>query len=155
MANKITGRIIVLTPIQTLTSKSGNSYQKRDVVIERIVFDRNTGLPTADPNDTPVFSLIGENCAWLDPAKIGDEVVIDYELRGRAYQKDGETKYLNDIRVYRIEIKGQPSASASQCQEAAPDPFVASAGPTPPVFPQAVPPAMPTPGQLADDDLPF
>lgn len=155
MANKISGKIIVLTPIQTMTSKSGNSYQKRDVVIERIVFDRNTGQPTSDPFDTPIFSLIGDSCAWLDKAKPGDEIVIDYELRGRSYQKDGETRYLNDIRVFRIDIKGESKANSQEPNANGPDPFASSSNDAPAALAQATAMPLPTAQQLADDDLLF
>ena len=153
MANKISGRLINISPTQTLTSKSGNSYQRREFVIERIVFDRNTGLPTADPSDTPIFSLIGDNCSLLDNANIGDEVTIDYELRGVSYQKDGETKYFNDIRVFRIDLRGNMQTGVSSATNESSDPFASSISPFS-SLPEA-PQQPPTAQQMASDDLPF
>lgn len=154
MANKISGRIIVLQPTKALTSKSGNSYKRREFVIERIVFDRNTGRPTADSNDTIMFALIGDSCSQLDNAKVGDEVVVDYDIQGRIYDKDGEKKYFTDIRVFRVDVKGASAIGSMETETASPDPFAAS--PTyEPQAPSGPAQPMPTPEHMATDDLPF
>lgn len=157
MANKISGRIITLSPTQTLTSNNGNSYNKRDFVIERIVFDRNTGQPATDPSDTPIFSLIGENCKLLDNAKIGDEVTVDYELRGRSYQKDGNIKYFNDIRVSNVVVKGLSSTNTHFAQNSFSDSFMSAPVITDSDTQKSFEPAQKTPSaeQLYNDDLPF
>lgn len=118
MANKITGRIIVLTPIETLTARSGNSYQKREVVIERTVFDRNTGQPATDPDDTPIFRVFGTQATELGDMAVGDMVTVHYELEGRSYLKDGVKNYFTDVRVFRIEPAQRQTATASAEQPA-------------------------------------
>lgn len=119
MANKISGKIVMLSPTQTLTSNKGNQYDAREFVIERMVFDRNTGFPTCDAEDTPIFKLMGENCKMLDNFKIGDEVTVDYDLSGRKYEKDNQIRYFNDIRVFRVELRKQtPQAPVDPFSEA-------------------------------------
>lgn len=157
MANKISGKIIVLTPTQTMTSSKGNSYDSREFVIERLVFDRNTGRPTADPYDTPTFKLIGESCKWLDTFKIGDEVTIDYDLSGRKFEKEGQTRYFNDIRVFRIESRRKTAEEAAMPTA---DPFESANMYSGNAMPQETPQAATDPfaatlPQGTPDDLPF
>lgn len=109
MANKISGRVLLLTPTETLPTKNGKTYSKRELVIERTIFDKDTGLPTTDPTDTPVFRIMGQGCSEVDSINPGDNVTVHYELQGRSYDKDGVKKYFTDIRVFRVDKQSHPS----------------------------------------------
>lgn len=135
MANKITGRVILITPTQTLKSNSGKEYQKREFVIERTVFDRNTGQPTTDPNDTPLFRVMGGMAQELDKISVGDYVTVSYDIEGRSYIKEGVKKYFTDLRVYRVdtqkatpvtEIQSEQEQLYNPTQETASDPFISN-----------------------------
>lgn len=117
MANKITGRVLIITPTDTLKSNNGKEYQKREFVIERTVFDRNTGLPTTDPTDTPLFRVMGNMTQELDKISVGGYVTVSYDIEGRSYIKDGVKKYFTDLRVYRIDTQKQAPASPTQSNQ--------------------------------------
>ncbi|MBD5183976.1 MAG: DUF3127 domain-containing protein [Bacteroidales bacterium] len=157
MANKISGRVIELTLTETLTSASGNLYTKREVVIERTIFDRNTGFPTTDSTDTPTFTLIGQNCNALDRAKIGDSITIHYDLQGRSYVKNGIKKYFTDIRVFNVELRDMPQPIAND-EEGKTDTTFDTNNPYGLITPENLPKASSdqiSASKLENDDLPF
>lgn len=103
MAYKITGRILNIGDLQTITSTStGKSYNKRDVVISAFLFDSYTGQPTEDASNTPKFTFFGNRCQDLEQFKVGDMVVIGFEINGRSYQKDGKIEYFTEVRPTSI-----------------------------------------------------
>lgn len=104
MANKITGRVLMLTPTESIKTKSGKEYQNRKVVIERTVFDRNTGQPVTDTNDTPIFRIGGFLLQNIADLQVGDSVTITYDIEGRSYIKDGITNYFTDVKVFDIRV---------------------------------------------------
>lgn len=119
MAYKITGSVLAIGPTQTLSSKSGNTYTKRDLIISVRLFDPYTGQPIADNSNTPKFTFIGEKCATLDQFSPGNVVTISFDISGRSYDKDGKTEYFTEIRPFRIDynrpsMKQQPAYPQQQ-----------------------------------------
>lgn len=113
MAYKIIGRVLQVGTPQSFTSKSGNPFVKRDVVIMVRKFDQYTGEPSFDEFNTPKFSFMNEKCQQLDQVKIGDVVTISFDLRGRTYDKDGKTEYINDLSPFSI-IPEKPTPQLQQ-----------------------------------------
>lgn len=58
-------------------------------------------------------------CDWLDRYNVGDEVVVNFNLRGKRYEKDGVARYFSTNDVWKIEKTGntvqqaQPEVSNS------------------------------------------
>lgn len=51
-----------------------------------------------------MFQLSGDRCSQLDSFKIGDEVRVEFSLRGREWQSPkGETKFFNSLDVWKVE----------------------------------------------------
>jgi hypothetical protein len=51
-----------------------------------------------------LFQLTGDRCAQLDGMAVGDEVRIDFSLRGREWRSpSGEIKYFNSLDVWKVE----------------------------------------------------
>lgn len=114
MANSIIGQIISIGQTQSLTSKSGTAFTKRDVVISVRRFDPNTGEPVNDYENTPLFSFMGDRCRDLDQFQVGQNVEIFFDLSGRRYTPEGGTeKIINDVRPYKIELYGRSAATAT------------------------------------------
>lgn len=151
MAYKITGKIIELGSAQTLPSKSGSTYTKRDLIIAVRLFDQYTGQPTEDSNNTPKFTFFGDRCRDLDQFKVGDIVVVDFDISGRSYMKDNKVEYIADIRPFRVYASKQGSAQANQ--QPTPQPTIMQ----PPTvkYPTAQPQYMPYVHPNANDNSPF
>ena len=155
---KITGKILYIYPTQLLTSKSGNTFTKRDFVLAMQSFDRDTGEPTIDEGNTPLLSLTNDRCSQLDSVRIGQIVSVDFYIRGRRYRDEqNKEKIITDINVTSVRPQNQtfPAQVAPGPAPVQPvgtvDPYPAnSAGPG-----SAIPPAPAAQPTRTEDDLPF
>ena len=51
-----------------------------------------------------MFQLTGDRCENLDGFSVGDEVRVEFQLRGREWQSpQGETKYFNSLDTWKID----------------------------------------------------
>lgn len=137
MANQVIGSIISIGQTQSLTAKNGNSFQKRDVVINVQRFDPYTGQPTNDWENTPKLSFMGDKCRELDRFQVGQMVAISFDLQGRKYETaNKEIDIITEARPYKIELYGQRGVQQS-AQQPAPAPSQAN----PQQYAQTVQPA--------------
>lgn len=87
---EITGKLKVKNDTQVVSDK----FSKRDLVI-------------ATEEQYPQFislQLTQDKCALLDAYKIGDELKVSFNLRGREWTApDGIVKYFNSLEAWRIE----------------------------------------------------
>ncbi len=78
------------------TKQVSERFTKREFVVE---LTDNPKYP-----QTVLFQLTGDRCTQLDSFKVGDEVLIDFSLRGREWRSpSGEVKYFNSLDVWRVE----------------------------------------------------
>lgn len=123
MANTMTGRIRKITPVQEITGKSGNTFQKRTLVLDAARYDTHTGEKKFD--NYPSFEFSGEAMKTLDSYKEGDCVTVSYDINGREFEDPNtrEVKYFNTIRGYKVEAYGKredtQAQSAPQAQQPA------------------------------------
>ena len=88
---ELTGILVVKKDTKQVSDK----FKSREFVIE-----------TADKYPQSIcLQLSQNNVTAIDIAKVGDEIKVHYNLRGRAWTNpQGETKYFNTIEAYRIEM---------------------------------------------------
>jgi hypothetical protein len=90
MALEITGKLHERFETQTVTDR----FHKREFVVE---------LPGRHPQ-LVLFQLTGKRCGELDAFNPGDEVRIEFSLRGREWtSRQGEVRYFNSLEVTRLE----------------------------------------------------
>jgi hypothetical protein len=78
------------------TKQVSERFTKREFVVE---LNDNPKYPQA-----VLFQLTGDRCTQLDNFKVGDEVRIDFSLRGREWKSpSGEIKYFNSLDCWKIE----------------------------------------------------
>ncbi len=78
------------------TKQVSERFTKREFVIE---MTDNPKYP-----QVVLFQLTGDRCAQLDQLAVGDEVRIDFSLRGREWRNpQGEVKYFNSLDVWKVE----------------------------------------------------
>lgn len=163
MAYKVSGRVLTVGATQSLSSRNGNTYTKRDLIIAVRKFDRYTGQPIDDIDNTPKFTFMGDRCQRLDGIKAGDVVTVSFDITGRKYEKDGRTEYITDLRPISVDVMNQQQAYV----QAAPSLNAQAYAPQPP---QSEFPLYSQPGQSTmplqesqagsisgkqEDDLPF
>ena len=150
MANQITGRIIEIGQIVQIPSKTGgNSFTKREFILDATTYDPYTGERSECENIIPL-EFSGNKCTELDRFKTGDVVTVSFVLQGRSWStQDGELKRMVSIRCYKIEARGGVSQSPQNApvQQPAPQPTYQQ--------PQNFPPPVGTNGSVKDDQLPF
>lgn len=116
MANTITGRIHKITPTKAIVSdKTGNTYHKREIILDASRFDQYTGEKKFD--NFLMLEFGGEEtCRQLDGYKDGELVTISFDLNGREYtdKQTGEVKYFTSVRGYKIERAGQQQQPMAQ-----------------------------------------
>jgi len=119
MGLETSGRIHTVFEAKQVTER----FRKREFVVE---LSDNPRYP-----QLVLFQLTGDRCESLDGFSAGDEVRLEFSLRGREWTSPrGEVKYFNSLDVWTIERTGGGE------------------------FDQSPPPGdeVPPPG---DDDIPF
>jgi single-stranded DNA-binding protein len=78
------------------TKQVSERFSKREFVVE---MSDNPKYP-----QVVLFQLTGDRCSQLDGLNVGDQVSIEFSLRGREWRSpSGEVKYFNSLDVWRVE----------------------------------------------------
>ena len=107
---ELNGKIKVINP----TTQVSNDFRKRELV-----------LSTDEQYPQQVLiEFVQDKCDVLDKYKVGEDVVISINIRGREWtNKQGETKYFNSIQGWRIEKKTPVNDIEVNQQVTIKDPF--------------------------------
>lgn len=91
---KVEGKLIDIQETQQIS----DTFRKRTFVLEYI---ENPQYP-----EYVSFELIQDRCEQLDGFEIGQEVEVNFNLKGRKWvNPEGVTKYFNALQAWRIEAK--------------------------------------------------
>ncbi|MDU0368893.1 DUF3127 domain-containing protein [Hymenobacter endophyticus] len=100
MAYEATGRLHEIFDEQQVSEK----FRKREFVLEVVDGQYPEHIK---------FQLVQDKTALIDSYKIGDEVKISFNLRGRGFNKNGQMLYFTNLEAWRIE-SAAGGASAPQ-----------------------------------------
>lgn len=126
---EVTGQLKLKYDIQKVSEK----FQKRDFVL-------STDLSTPYPQHVS-FQVTQDKCSMLDPFNEGDEIKVQFNLRGREWNGPQGIKFFNTLEAWRIEKVAAGSSNAAPAQNAQMPQSTAA-----PVFNSSV---------ADNDDLPF
>lgn len=100
---EVTGKIESIGQELTFPSKNGGDFTKRELVVNLMQYDRNTGEPLVD-NNPVLFEFNGQATSKLNGYNVGDMVTIAFSLRGFYYtsKTDNTQKQMNKIEGYDI-----------------------------------------------------
>ncbi|MBC6610088.1 MULTISPECIES: DUF3127 domain-containing protein [Hymenobacter] len=100
MAYDATGRLHEIFDEQQVSEK----FRKREFVLEVIDGQYPEHIK---------FQLVQDKTALIDPYKIGDEIKVTFNLRGRGFNKNGQMLYFTNLEAWRLEAAaGGASAPA-------------------------------------------
>ncbi|MDA0195806.1 MAG: DUF3127 domain-containing protein [Bacteroidetes bacterium] len=124
------------------TSKITDSFQKREFVIE---YAENPMYP-----EFVKFELTQDKCALIDPFNPGDEIDVEFNLKGRKWtDPQGQVKYFNSLQAWKV----------NPMQQMESQPYVPESTPVEKASPAAEPDWLKNSTidkeSLEDDDLPF
>jgi hypothetical protein len=92
MGMQISGKLHVINDSQQITER----FRKREFVLELAENDRYPQLV--------IFQLTGDRCENLDGFEVGNEVRVEFSLRGREWTSPkGDVKYFNSLDVWSID----------------------------------------------------
>ncbi len=95
MGIEVSGKIHAMFDTKQVTDR----FRKREFVVEM----------TDDPRypQYVLFQLTGDRCENLEGFSVGDEVRLEFSLRGREWRSPkGEIKYFNSLDVWKLERLG-------------------------------------------------
>jgi hypothetical protein len=99
---EVTGQLKVKFDIQKVSEK----FQKRDFVL-------STDLNTPYPQHIS-FQVTQDKCSILDQFNEGDEIKVQFNLRGREWNGPQGIKFFNTLEAWRIEKVGAGQAAAQK-----------------------------------------
>ncbi len=92
MGIEATGKLHIIFDTKQVSEK----FTKREFVVE---MSDNPKYP-----QMVLFQLTGDRCSQLDQVQVGDQVRIDFSLRGREWKSpSGEVKYFNSLDCWKVE----------------------------------------------------
>ena len=95
MGIEVSGKLHLIKEAEQVTER----FRKREFVLE---LSDNARFP-----QFVTFQLTGDRCERIDDFEVGDEVQVEFSLRGREWKSPrGEVKYFNSLDVWNIERAG-------------------------------------------------
>jgi tRNA G10 N-methylase Trm11 len=94
MSFEISGRIAEISQTQQVTDK----FKKREFILE-IKETNNTGFEFIEYIK---FQTVQDKCSILDGMNLNDQVKVSFNLRGRKWEKDGQTSYFTNLDAWKI-----------------------------------------------------
>lgn len=113
MAYEIIGTIYQIGATETIPTKNGGSFQKRQLVLIQRRFD-NSGQEY-QPN-YPTLEFANANCPKLDGFKAGDRVRVKFDINGTKTEKNGKDSFFSQLRAFNIEYYVTQSQQPAQAQ---------------------------------------
>jgi sulfur relay (sulfurtransferase) DsrF/TusC family protein len=140
MAYEATGRLHDIMDEQQVSEK----FRKREFVLEVVDGQYPEHIK---------FQLVQDKTALIDQYKIGDEVRVQFNLRGRGFNKNGQMLYFTNLEAWRIEPSSGGAGGGQQQQQGG---YSAPAANQNPGLRRDAQPQRPAPIASDDDnDLPF
>jgi hypothetical protein len=100
MGFETSGKLHVVSETKQVTER----FRKREFVVE---LADNPRFP-----QFVQFELTGDRCDHLDGFSVGDDVRVEFSLRGREWKSPrGETKYFNSLDVWTLSRVGEGKSS--------------------------------------------
>jgi len=90
---EIKGKVHEISPTAQVTE----SLKKRELIVEYI---ENPQYP-----EYLKFEAIQDRCSLLDNLKVGDDVEVSFNLKGRPWtDKTGKKTYFNSLQLWRVNV---------------------------------------------------
>jgi hypothetical protein len=111
---EINGRLAEKFETQVISDR----FQKREFILEI----KSTGSNGFEFVDFVKFQTTQDKCSLLDQFTIDDVVKVSFNLRGRKWEKEGQTSYFTNLEAWRIEkMQSDSTGSPSDSQGSTPD----------------------------------
>ena len=102
--------VIGLLKVKFDTQRVSDRFQKREFILTT---ETNTPYP-----QHVSFQVTQDKCTMLDSYREGDELRVQFNLRGREWNGPQGVKYFNTLEAWRIEKVQSGAPTSSQAQSA-------------------------------------
>lgn len=99
---EITGKIIEISAVKQVT----DSFKKREFVVE---YSEN-----GQYMEFIKFELAQDKTSLVDEFNEGDSVEVAFNLKGRAWEKNGEKIYFNSLQAWKVKRASASNGSSNQ-----------------------------------------
>ena len=97
MSLEVKGTIVEIYDENQVTDR----FKKREFVIE---------VKEGMYSEFVKMQLVQDKTSLIDAFKVGDEINVSFNLKGRPYTRDGKTTYFTNLDAWRISAVGEASA---------------------------------------------
>lgn len=60
------------------------------------------------------FQMVQDKCSLLDNINIGDEVEVNFNIKGNRFEKDGKVNYFNNLVAWKISVLSKVEKTSSK-----------------------------------------
>lgn len=115
MSYQITGKIVDISDTQQVNDK----FKKREFVIETVEEINGNAY-----SNFAKFQAVQAKCDILDRFAPGQDVTVNFNIKGSRWEKDGKVNYITNLDAWKIEPVGnvqQRSAAVQQTNKPTPE----------------------------------
>jgi hypothetical protein len=98
-------KIEVISEPQVISEK----FKKQEFVV---VYDENPQYP-----QFVKFELVNKSVGKIDGFRPGDFVDVLFDIKGKKWEKDGQTKYFTSLQAWKVSIVGQELSGGNDFDE--------------------------------------
>jgi len=91
MSYELTGTLVTVEPINQVSDK----FKKQEFVVE---------VKDGQYSESIKLQLVNDKCSLIDGIAPGQDVKVQFNLRGRRWEKDGKVQYFNSLDAWRVEL---------------------------------------------------
>lgn len=88
-------------------------FTKREFVLEHIVKRNDRKII-----DHIKFQLTGDRCSLIEEIDTGQEIKVQFNIKGRKFERDGNTTYFTNLDAWKIEASGNSLSDMSNDPQA-------------------------------------
>lgn len=99
MSFELEGKLIEKFDTQQVTG----TFRKREFVVEKKEVANGREFI-----ETIKFQLVQDRCDQLDNFHVGNPIKVNFNIKGRRWEKNGNVNYFNNLEAWRLESAGEP-----------------------------------------------
>ena len=89
MSYELTGVLVEVSETKLINDR----LSKRDVVIE---------TTSGSYKEEILFQLVNDRCNLIDGYLEGEQITVNFNLKGKRYEKEGRTVFFNNLDIWKI-----------------------------------------------------
>jgi hypothetical protein len=97
------------------TAVISDRFKKRELVVEQ----KHSAPNGTEYAETIKLQLTQDKCDSLDPFNIGDSIIVQFNLKGKRWEKDGKVNYFNNLDAWKIELDGEAKEAPKEAPKEA------------------------------------